>query len=85
MQLGQNVGLIDNILLQLSPEQHAIGCVFVLHVKANNIPPAGVDQWDPMFVQQVKRVIMGGSTDQLHFVKRQVCDICRVFTEHCRT
>jgi len=82
--LGQNVGLVDNILQQLVPEHHAIGCVFVLNSKAHNIPPGSGSEWDAVFVQQVKRLIMGGDAEQLRFVRRQVCDICRVFTEHCR-
>jgi hypothetical protein len=77
--------MVDKILQQLTPEQHAIGCVFVLNVKANNISPAsGVSECDAVFVQQVKRLMMMGDAEQLRFARRQVCDICRVFTHHCR-
>ena len=84
--LGQNVALIDNILQELNPEQHAIGCIFVLEIKATNGAGAGAGagQVNGVFLQQVKRVIMGGDAEQLRFVRRQVCDLCRIFAEHCR-
>ena len=84
--LGHNVTLIDNILQELVPEHHAIGCIFALHIKANSasiaVPSSGTV--NGVFLQQVKRVIMGGNAHQLRFVRRQVCDLCRIFTEHCR-
>jgi hypothetical protein len=71
------------VLQQLDPEQHAIGWAYALHIKANKISlPAG--EWDAMFAQQVKQLIIGGDAEQLRFARKQICDICRVFTEHCR-
>ena len=78
--LVQNVVLVDSILQELVPEHHAIGCIFVLNKKAANVAASDAG----VFLEQVKQVIMGGNAEQLRFVRHKVCDICRIFADHCK-
>eukprot|EP00287_Rhodomonas_sp_CCMP768_P007086 CAMPEP_0196729700 /NCGR_PEP_ID=MMETSP1091-20130531/10007_1 /TAXON_ID=302021 /ORGANISM="Rhodomonas sp., Strain CCMP768" /LENGTH=421 /DNA_ID=CAMNT_0042072615 /DNA_START=171 /DNA_END=1432 /DNA_ORIENTATION=- len=81
--LTQNTKNIDLIVAQLNPSIHAIGVAFVMHLKVKSGDRNALSE--DLFLTQVKQLLLNGDAEQLQFLRPKVCEICREFTETCRT